>query len=301
MCVIADDRAVLGFGGILGGEDTGCTRRHQERPDRVRLLRSAAHRRHRPQGRHAERRALPLRARRRSGLHPAGPRPRHRHDAGGGGRHAVQGARSPARRPKPRPSSPSPSALVEKLARHRARREADPRHARGAGLRHRRQGRDREGDRAELAARTSHGAADLVEEVVRIAGLDKVPSAAMPRAQRRGARRADRDAAPRAPRPPRAGGPRPGRGHHLVVHPARHVATAFGGGQDALELANPDLERDDVDAPEPAAGPARRRAAQPQPRLRRRRHCSRSARPIAATRPRTSSSPPRACAPAPRR
>ena len=25
MCVIADDRAVLGFGGILGGEDTGCT------------------------------------------------------------------------------------------------------------------------------------------------------------------------------------------------------------------------------------------------------------------------------------
>ena len=27
MCVIADDRAVLGFGGILGGEDTGCTRR----------------------------------------------------------------------------------------------------------------------------------------------------------------------------------------------------------------------------------------------------------------------------------
>ena len=25
MCVIADDRAVLGFGGILGGEETGCT------------------------------------------------------------------------------------------------------------------------------------------------------------------------------------------------------------------------------------------------------------------------------------
>ena len=52
MCVIADDRAVLGFGGILGGEDTGCTHDDQEHADRVRLLRSAAHGRHRPQGRH---------------------------------------------------------------------------------------------------------------------------------------------------------------------------------------------------------------------------------------------------------
>ena len=25
MCVIADERAVLGFGGIMGGEETGCT------------------------------------------------------------------------------------------------------------------------------------------------------------------------------------------------------------------------------------------------------------------------------------
>ena len=84
---------------------------------------------------------------------------------------------------------------------------------------------------------------------------------------RRGARRADRDPAPRAPRAPHAGGRGLGRGHHLVVHPARQRAQAFGGGQDALELANPISTRDVVDASEPAAGPARRRAAQPQPRL----------------------------------
>jgi phenylalanyl-tRNA synthetase beta chain len=50
----------------------GLHRGDHERPHRVRLLRSAAHGRHRPQGRRAERCALPLRARRRPGLHPAG-------------------------------------------------------------------------------------------------------------------------------------------------------------------------------------------------------------------------------------
>ena len=66
MCVIADDRAVLGFGGILGGEDTGCT--HETKNVLIECayfdpLRTAA------TGRKAgvaERRALPLRARRRS-------------------------------------------------------------------------------------------------------------------------------------------------------------------------------------------------------------------------------------------
>ena len=65
MCVIADDRAVLGFGGILGGEATGCTHEtknvliecaysiHCVRPPRV--ARPAS-----------QRCTLPLRARRRS-------------------------------------------------------------------------------------------------------------------------------------------------------------------------------------------------------------------------------------------
>jgi phenylalanyl-tRNA synthetase beta chain len=83
-----------------------------------------------------------------------------------------------------------------------------------------------------------HGSADLVEEVVRITGLDKVPSAPMPRfagvarsvlteGQRR-VRRARRALAARG----------------LVEAVtwsfiSRGTARVFGGGQDALELANP--------------------------------------------------------------
>ena len=101
----------------------------QERADRVRLLRSrcappppAA----RPAS--SERCALSLRARRRPGLHPAGPRSRHRHDAGGGGRHAVASARLPARRPEAKTVIAFPLALRREARRARARREADPRH-----------------------------------------------------------------------------------------------------------------------------------------------------------------------------
>ena len=83
-----------------------------------------------------------------------------------------------------------------------------------------------------------HGAADLVEEVVRIAGLDRLPSTPMPRAdgvarpvlteRQRRARRARRMLA--------------GRGLVEAVtwsFIARGAAKAFGGGSDALELANP--------------------------------------------------------------
>ena len=116
--------------------------RDQERADRVRLFRSAAHGRHGPQDRHRQRCALSLRARRRSGLHPAGPRSRHRHDDGGGGRHAVEGEGSPARRRRPRPSSTSRSSLVEKLAGIKLEEKQIRATLRGAGLRHRGQGRD---------------------------------------------------------------------------------------------------------------------------------------------------------------
>ena len=66
MCVIADDRAVLGFGGILGGEDTGSTHDTKNVLIECAYFDPAAHGRHGAQGRRAERRALPLRARRRS-------------------------------------------------------------------------------------------------------------------------------------------------------------------------------------------------------------------------------------------
>ena len=113
-----------------------------------------------------------------------------------------------------------------------------------------------------------HGAADLVEEVVRITGLDKVPSAPMPRLARRRPRRAHRGPAPRAPRPARARGPRAGRGRHVVVHLARH-GPRVRRRPGCAGARQPDLDRDVLDAAEPAAGPARRGAAQPQPRLRR--------------------------------
>jgi len=83
-----------------------------------------------------------------------------------------------------------------------------------------------------------HGPADLVEEVVRIAGLDRVPSTPLPRTagiaravlteRQRRARRARRTLAARG----------------LVEAVTwsfipRAEATAFGGGADSLELANP--------------------------------------------------------------
>jgi phenylalanyl-tRNA synthetase beta chain len=83
-----------------------------------------------------------------------------------------------------------------------------------------------------------HGPADLVEEVVRIAGLDRVPATPLPRAagvarpvlteRQRRARRARRSLAARG----------------LVEAVTwsfipRGEAQAFGGGGDALELANP--------------------------------------------------------------
>jgi phenylalanyl-tRNA synthetase beta chain len=83
-----------------------------------------------------------------------------------------------------------------------------------------------------------HGSADLVEEVIRIVGLDKIPATPMPRTrgitrtvlteQQRRARRARRLLA--------------GRGLVEVVTwsflPRTHAAH-FGGGSDALELDNP--------------------------------------------------------------
>ncbi len=83
-----------------------------------------------------------------------------------------------------------------------------------------------------------HGAADLVEEVVRIAGLDRVPSTPLPRTggialavlteRQRRARRARRTLG--------------ARGLIEAINWSfipRNEAQRFGGGADALELANP--------------------------------------------------------------
>lgn len=83
-----------------------------------------------------------------------------------------------------------------------------------------------------------HGAADLVEEVIRITGIDKVPSTAMPRVSG-------------VSRPVLTDGQRRVRKLRRVLASqglveaitwsfiAREHAVAFGGGQDELELANP--------------------------------------------------------------
>ena len=54
--------------GVMGGEHSGCDENTTRRADRERAVGPRQHRAHRPQARHRHRRALPLRARRRSRL-----------------------------------------------------------------------------------------------------------------------------------------------------------------------------------------------------------------------------------------
>ena len=88
-----------------------------------------------------------------------------------------------------------------------------------------------------------HGPADLVEEVVRIVGLDKVPSVPMPRSA--GVARAVLTETQRRVR--RARRVLAGRGLTEAITWSfiqRSTAKAFGGGQDALELAESHFSTD---------------------------------------------------------
>ncbi len=83
-----------------------------------------------------------------------------------------------------------------------------------------------------------HGSADLVEEIIRIVGLDKVPSAAMPRVH--GVTRAVLTESQKRAR--RARRVLASRGFVEAITWSflpREQATHFGGGSDALELDNP--------------------------------------------------------------
>ena len=81
MCVIADDSGVLGLGGVIGGEDTGSTDAttnvfiESAYFDPKRTARTG------PQAQHPVRRALQVRARRRSGFRGAWARACHAHGA----------------------------------------------------------------------------------------------------------------------------------------------------------------------------------------------------------------------------
>jgi phenylalanyl-tRNA synthetase beta chain len=236
MCVIADDRAVLGFGGILGGEETGCT------PATKNVLIECAYfdpLRTAATGRKAGVQS-DARYRFERGVDPAFILPGL--DLATAMMLEVAGGTPSKRRiagtpPQTKTVITFSTALVEKLGGIRLE-ESQIR----AALERLGFAVDGKGATVKVTAPSwrpdIHGAADLVEEVVRITGLDKVPSAPMPRlggvarpvlteSQRR-VRRARRALAARG----------------LVEAVtwsfiSRGTARAFGGGQDALELANP--------------------------------------------------------------
>jgi phenylalanyl-tRNA synthetase beta chain len=236
MCVIADERAVLGFGGILGGEETGVT----EATRNILIecayfdpLRTAA------TGRKAGVQS-DARYRFERGVDPAFILPgldlatAMMLEVGGGAPSKAKVAGAP---PQAKTVIDFPIKLVEKLGGI-ALPETQVRstlEALGFAV---------EGKGATVKVTAPgwrpdvHGAADLVEEVVRIAGLDKVPSVPLPRVSgvaravltegQRRARRARRTLA--------------GRGLVEAItwsFIAPGIAKAFGGGQEALELANP--------------------------------------------------------------
>ncbi|HEY5830035.1 MAG TPA: phenylalanine--tRNA ligase subunit beta, partial [Hyphomicrobiaceae bacterium] len=236
MCVIADDRAVLGFGGILGGEDTGCT----EATKNVLIecayfdpLRTAA------TGRKAGI-VSDARYRFERGVDPAFILPgldlatAMMMEVAGGTPSKRKVAGAP---PEAKTVIAFPLALVEKLAGIKLEEKQIRAILEALGF-----AIDGKGATVKVTVPSwrpdAHGPADVVEEVVRIVGLDKVPSAAMPRSS--GVARAVLTETQRRVR--RARRTLAGRGLVEAITWSfipRNVATAFGGGQDALELANP--------------------------------------------------------------
>jgi phenylalanyl-tRNA synthetase beta chain len=236
MCVIADDRDVLGFGGILGGEATGVTTATKNILIECAYfdpVRTAA------TGRKAGVQS-DARYRFERGVDPAFIRPgldlatAMMMEAAGGKPSRARIAGAP---PDAKTVIAFSFGLVEKLTG-----ASVPEKQMRSTLE--RLGFATEGKGASVRVTAPSwrpdilGAADIVEEIVRIAGLDRVPSAPMPRltgvarpvlteAQRR-VRRARRLLA--------------GRGlveavtWSFIPHA---VAQAFGGGKETLQLANP--------------------------------------------------------------
>ena len=273
MMVIADDDGVQALGGIMGGEATGCTEEHDRRLLEVGAVRPGAHRR-RP-GR-APRHRIPMPATASSaasirastdlghrGRDPADPRTLRRRG---------QRARSsPATCPGCADASSVPPGRrrtacggvdmpAERAAAHPRPRSASRRSRPTASL------------RVSVPSWRDDidGEADLVEEVLRVAGLStrSRPSrcrgdGALP------AGREPRASARRACAAPGAGRARPGRGRDLFLHRRARGRRLFGGGRRRLRLANPiSADLDDMRPsilPEPDRGgrAQRRRAASP--------------------------------------
>ena len=236
MCVIADDKGPLGFGGIMGGEESGCT----ETTTNVLIesayfdpLRTAS------TGRKAQ---LQTDARYRfeRGIDPAFVVPGLDMATdmvlklAGGKPSRMKLAGEP---PVKKVELTLDFARVEKLGGLKLKDAEIKSILEALGCKV-----EGKSDAAKVTVPTwrpdIHGPADLVEEVVRIAGLDRIPSVPMPRIsgvaravlteRQRRSRRARRVLASR--------GMVEGITWSFIERPQ---ATHFGGGQDALELDNP--------------------------------------------------------------
>jgi phenylalanyl-tRNA synthetase beta chain len=236
MCVIADERAVLGFGGILGGEDTGVT------ADTKNILIECAYfdpLRTAATGRKAGVQS-DARYRFERGVDPAFIRPgldlatAMMLEVAGGTPSRARIAGAP---PEAKTVISFSFGMVEKLGGIKLPEKEMRATLEALGF-----AIDGKGDVVKVSAPSwrpdVHGAADLVEEIVRIVGLDKVPSAAMPRIS--GVARpvlTENQSRVRRSRRVLAG-----RGLVEAITWSfipRNVSEAFGGGQVGLELANP--------------------------------------------------------------
>ena len=234
MVVIADEDGVESIAGVMGGEHSGCDERHPRRADRERAVGSDQHRPDRPQARNRDGRPLSVRARRGSRLLPARLRSGDRTRADDVRRRAVaddrrrQSFRAAARR------FAFPYSEVKRLI------GVDVPRAEGEAILAR-LGFGVEDGRVRIPSWRPdvQVKADVVEEIIRIAGLERAPAAPLPRLD-------DGVAAPvltllqkrtrLAKRTLASLGLREAVTWSFI---SRTAAELFGGGQPALALANP--------------------------------------------------------------
>ena len=265
ICVISDEHGVESLAGIMGGEASGCDENTTDVLIEIGAVERNQHRADRPQARHQFRRALSLRARRRSGLHGAGDRACDQTRDGDVRRHAVGDFR---RRQRLRRRSRDRFSVGRGQAPRRNRRAAggDATHSDSSRLHGGRQRPYREGGGAVLAHRRAwegrHRRGNRAHRRRRQRADDAV------RTRRRAAQAGpDHDPAPHPPRQARARGARHGGSRDVVIHfeTACRIVRRRAGSPRARQ---PDCLRPVRHAAEPAAGPRRRRAGQRQSRLR---------------------------------
>ena len=235
-CVIADDARVLGFGGIMGGAATGCSEAT------VNVLIESAY-------------FDPVRTGNTGRKHGILSDARYRFERGIDPKSCVSGSNLAAamilevcggeaseqivagQEPDPKTTIAFDTARIEKLTALKV--EPDRARAILEAL-----GFKIEGSGATFKATAPswrpdvHGSADLVEEVMRIVGIDKVPVVSLPRLHSV-ARAVLTEGQMRVRRSRRALAARGLVEAITWSFIPRPQATLFAGGQDALELANP--------------------------------------------------------------